>query len=72
MSAGIALIVCSVIATVALAALVTYCFLEIRRANAGEGLLTSAERLEREREQRAAWINPHARPLPDAPRHPQR
>ena len=72
MSAGIALLVSSVIASAAFGALVTYCCLQIRRTTAEMSLLTSAERMRHEREQRAAWINPHARPLPDAPRQPVR
>ena len=66
MSTGIALIICSFVATVGFGALVTFCGLQIRHSTAHASLLTSAERLRQDREQRAAWVNPHARPLPDA------
>ena len=66
MSSGIPLIICSVLATVAFGALVTFCCLQIRQATVGASLLTCAERLRQEREQRSAWMNPHARPLADA------
>ena len=68
MSTGFALIICSFVATIAFGALVTFCCLQIRHSTAQASLLTSAERLRQEREQRAAWINPHARPLPDTAR----
>ena len=71
MSTGIALIICSFVATLAFSGLVTFCCSQIRHSTTEASLLTCAERLRQERDQRAAWVNPHARPLPDAARHPR-